>query len=122
ALVAMSSALPSSTTPANSLFPFYRLACFDNKQGITGLSATPLNIYQNIKWNGMSLSETGGIQQIAMLESNSPPNRAAFAALNVVTIEQGTPAMTVNYADSTMDHFDLLSFYYGCTLSTEAPV
>lgn len=30
--------------------------------------------------------------------------------------------MTVNYADSTVDHFDLKSFYYGCALGSEESV
>ena len=30
--------------------------------------------------------------------------------------------MTTTYADSTIDHFDLKSFYYGCSLGTQASV
>ncbi|KAF1944044.1 hypothetical protein EJ02DRAFT_452889 [Clathrospora elynae] len=30
--------------------------------------------------------------------------------------------MTINYADSTIDHFDLYNFYYGCTINQEASV
>ncbi|KAF2639666.1 hypothetical protein P280DRAFT_44758 [Massarina eburnea CBS 473.64] len=30
--------------------------------------------------------------------------------------------MTVDYADSTIDHFDLKSFYYGCAVGSEVSV
>ncbi|KAF1945090.1 hypothetical protein EJ02DRAFT_370332 [Clathrospora elynae] len=120
ALVSMASALPSSTISENSLFSLYQIARFDNAKGLPVVAAGPINIYQNIKWNGMTLVQTGGIQKAAILEPNSPPNLAGFSSTNLVTIQQGTPAMTVNYADSTIDSFDLYSFYYGCTLNTQA--
>ena len=50
---------------------------------------------------------------------NSPPNLAAYSATDLATVQQGQPAMVTNYADSTVDHFDLFSFYYGCSSSTQ---
>jgi len=70
----------------------------------------------------MSLAQTGGLQNIAIVVPNSPPNVAAFSALDVATVTQGQPAMTVNYADSTIDHFSRKSFCYGCSSATQASV
>lgn len=70
----------------------------------------------------MSLAQTGGLQNLLIVVPNSPPNVAAYAATDIVTIQQGQPSMMTNYADSTIDHFDLKSFYYGCSASTQASV
>jgi len=69
----------------------------------------------------MSLVETIN-PLVTGVVANSPLNYAAFSTLDVATVQQGQPAMTVNYADSTVDHFDLKSFYYGCALGSEASV
>jgi len=46
----------------------------------------------------------------------------ATAPLGTGPIEQGTPAMTVNYPDSTIKSFDLHSFYFGLVLDSENDV
>lgn len=92
---------------------------FDNDNGIPVVAAAPINIYQDILWNGMSLVQTPGTTGTPGVQSNSPPNYAAYSALDLATVEQGQPSMRVNYADSTIDHFDLKSFYYGCVVASQ---
>lgn len=70
----------------------------------------------------MSLVKTNDLTSIAGIKANSPPNYAAFSTLDVATLTQGQPAMSVNYADSAIDHFDLKSFYYGCAVGTQLTV
>lgn len=53
---------------------------------------------------------------------NTPSNAAAFSKGDVATVLQGQPSMTVNYPDSTIDHFDLKSFYYGCVVGSQESV
>jgi hypothetical protein len=70
----------------------------------------------------MSLVETGGVQNVAIISPNSPSNYAAFSALDAATVTQGQPSMTANYPDSTIDHVDLKSFYYACALASQASI
>ena len=72
----------------------------------------------------MSLSETSAssTQNLPGVIPNSPPNLAAFAPGDTATLSQGTPEMTAVYGDSTISNFTLGSFFYGCTLGTEAPL
>jgi hypothetical protein len=94
---------------------------FETAPGLPALAVAPINLYLDIFWNGMSLVETIN-PLVTGVVANSPLNYAAFSTLDVATVQQGQPAMTVNYADSTVDHFDLKSFYYGCALGSEASV
>lgn len=94
---------------------------FETAPGLPALAVAPINLYLDIFWNGMSLVETIN-PLVAGVMPNSPLNFAAFSALDVATVQQGQAAMTVNYADSTVDHFDLKSFYYGCALASQASV
>lgn len=118
ALLATASAL----TQAKSWYSLDQLARFDNAQGLPVVAASPIGIYLDIFWQGMSLAQTGGAQDLAIVVPNSPPNVAAYSAPDLATVEQGQPSMMTNYADSTIDHLDLTSFYYGCVLSTQASV
>ncbi|KAF2028332.1 hypothetical protein EK21DRAFT_90750 [Setomelanomma holmii] len=123
AFLAIASALPQkSTTPAKSWYPLDQLARFENAEGLPLVAASPINIYLDVFWQGMSLVQTGGVQNVAFVEPNSPPNCAAYSKLDLATVQQGQPSMTTNYADSTIDHFDLHSFYFGCALGTQASV
>jgi hypothetical protein len=70
----------------------------------------------------MSLVEEMGSPSPLLLVANSPPNAAAFSTLDVATVAQGQPSMTVNYSDSTIDHFDLKSFFFGCVLATQVSI
>lgn len=119
--VVVSSSAPSAT-PSTAWSTLDQLARFDNADGLPIVAFSPINTYLDIFWQGMSLAKTAGLQNLAIVKPNSPDNYAAFSRLNLATLPQGQPAMTVNYPDSTIDHFDLNSFYYGCALSTQASV
>jgi hypothetical protein len=120
ALMAAASANPIS--PVQPFFALPQSARFDNDPGLPAVAASPIGIYDDIYWQGFNLAATGGLQDVVVVVPNTPNNVAAFAKDNTATIFQGQPAMTVNYADSTIDHFDLYSFYYACVLATEASV
>ncbi|KAF2818889.1 hypothetical protein CC86DRAFT_151947 [Ophiobolus disseminans] len=123
ALLAVASALPQkASTPAKTWYSLNQLARFENADGLPLVAASPINIYLDIFWQGMSLVQTGGLQNIAIVKPNSPSNYAAYSALDVATVAQGQPSMTVTYADSTIDRFDLHSFFYGCALGTQVSV
>ncbi|KAF1912824.1 hypothetical protein BDU57DRAFT_457191, partial [Ampelomyces quisqualis] len=99
-----------------------QLARFDNADGLPLVALSPINIYLDLFWQGMALAKTSGLQNLAIVKPNTPDNYAAFSKLNVLTSSQGQPAMTVNYPDSTVDSFDLTSFYYGCAVGTQTSV
>jgi hypothetical protein len=103
-------ATASALTQSKSWNALDQLARFDNIPGVPVLAVGPINEYLDIYWQGMSLVETGGIQNIAIISANSPSNYAAFSALDTATATQGQPSMMANYPDSTIDHFDLKSF------------
>ncbi|KAF2674293.1 hypothetical protein BT63DRAFT_6662 [Microthyrium microscopicum] len=68
----------------------------------------------------MSLVQTQGEQLIVTgVIPNTQNNMAAFSALDTATVLEGTAAMTTVYPDSTIDHFDLYSFYYACSSATQ---
>jgi hypothetical protein len=121
ALLAAASALPSSL-PTSKWNAIPQLARFDNKDGIPLVAASDIGIYLDIYWQGMTLVNTGNLQNIASVTPNSPPNYAAFSALDTGTVIQGRPSMMTNYDDSTVDHFDLESFYYGCAVASQASI
>ncbi|KAF9701116.1 hypothetical protein EKO04_001165 [Ascochyta lentis] len=118
ALLATTSAL----TQAKTWYSLDQLARFENSVGLPAVAASPIGIYLDLFWQGMSLVQTGGIQNLAIVAPNSPGNYAAYSALDVATVTQGQPSMMANYPDSTIDHFDLKSFYYGCSAATQASV
>lgn len=115
--IAVISTVLQAITAASSLpktwYSLDQLARFDNSAGLPLVAASPIGIYLDIFWQGMSLAQTGGLQNIAIVVPNSPPNVAAYSALDLVTVQQGQPSMMTNYADSTIDNFDLKSIYYG---------
>jgi len=67
----------------------------------------------------MGLDITAGSQNIGIVP-RSPPNTAAFAVGDPATLEQGQPAMTTVYDDSTVFAFDLHSFFFGFVTGLEA--
>jgi hypothetical protein len=129
-LTALASALPSASpeagvsksTPAKTWYKLDQLARFENSVGLPAVAASPIGIYLDVFWQGMSLVETTGLTSIAGVVANSPLNYAAYSKLDLVTLTQGQPSMMTNYEDSTIDHLDLKSFYYGCALGSEASV
>lgn len=113
-----SSSWPSTTTTWYSL---PQLARFENDaNGVPLVAVAPINLYLDIFWQGMSLTMTTAASALSGIVVNSPLNCAAYGAGDTATITQGTPSMTVNYADSTIDHFDLKSFYFACAVGAEA--
>ena len=112
----------SAVPQAKKWYSLDQVARFDNIAGVPGVAVSPIGIYDDIFWQGMSLAQTSGLQNLIIVVPNSPPNVAAYSALDVVTVTQGQPAMTVNYADSTVDHFSLKSFYYGCSSATQVSI
>lgn len=93
---------------------------FDNDpNGVPATAAASINLYLDIFWNGMGLDMTAGSQNIGIVP-RSPPNTAAFAVGDPATLEQGQPAMTTVYADSTIFAFDLHSFFFGLVTGLEA--
>jgi hypothetical protein len=118
ALLAAASALPQ-TKSWNAL---QQVARFDNDVGIPAVAVDPVGIYLDIYWQGMTLVNTGGLQDSVGVTPNSRPNYAAFSALATATITEGQPSMMTNYEDSTIDHFDLQSFYYGCVVASQASI
>jgi hypothetical protein len=124
AMMAVASALPteSKTTSSKQWYSLDQLARFENAPGLPLVAASPIGIYLDLFWQGMSLAQTGGVQNLVIVVPNSPSNVAAYSATDLATLQQGQPAMTTNYGDSTIDHFDLYSFYYGCALSAQASV
>jgi hypothetical protein len=130
ALLAVASALPSSpakgSQPKSPAQPTYfaidQEARFENAQGLPGVAAAPINIYLDIFWQGFALAISGGLQNIAGVIPQSPANAAVFSNTDVPTLLQGGAAMITTYDDSTVDHFDMKSFYYGCVLATKASI
>jgi hypothetical protein len=129
-LTALASALPSASpeagvtksTLAKTWYKLDQLARFENSVGLPAVAASPIGIYLDVFWQGMSLVQTTGLTSIAGVVANSPLNYAAYSKLDLVTLTQGQPSMMTNYEDSTIDHLDLKSFYYGCALGSEASV
>jgi hypothetical protein len=121
ALMAAASALPSSL-PTSKWDAISQLARFDNENGIPLVAAAPIGIYLDIYWQGMSLVATMNLQDAVGVTPNSKPNYAAFSALDTATVMQGQASMMTNYDDSTVDHLDLKSFYYGCAAASEASI
>ncbi|KAJ4345088.1 hypothetical protein N0V95_005935 [Ascochyta clinopodiicola] len=118
ALLATASALAQTKT----WYSLDQLARFENSVGLPAVAASPIGIYLDVFWQGMSLVQTGGIQNLALVVPNTPGNYAAYSTLDAATITQGQPSMMANYADSTIDHFDLKSFYYGCAAAAQVSV
>ncbi|KAF1940030.1 hypothetical protein EJ02DRAFT_495882 [Clathrospora elynae] len=121
ALLAVASAVPTAASFTG--FPWYffeQVARFDDLTGVPGGPITPIGVYEDIFWEGMSLVNTLGLQATQGLTPNSPNNYATYSEYDSVTVEQGTPAaMMTKYKDSIIDHFDLHSFYYGCVVASQ---
>jgi hypothetical protein len=97
-------------------------ARFENTDGLPLVAASPIGIYLDLFWQGMSLAQTSGLTNVLGVVPNSPPNAAAFSSLDLTTVTQGQPSMRTNYRDSNIDHFDLGYFYYGCTVAAQVSV
>ncbi|ORY18544.1 hypothetical protein BCR34DRAFT_596133 [Clohesyomyces aquaticus] len=99
-----------------------QVAKFDNVVGLPGVAVSSINLYENTFWNGPFLIQTHGQTVPISVVANTYNNYAAYSTFDVVTIQQGAPAMTVYYADSTIEYFDLNPFYYACARGTDASI
>ncbi|KAH4171472.1 hypothetical protein HBI55_052580, partial [Parastagonospora nodorum] len=110
----VSSAAPTTTTPTGlttTILP--RAADFENNVGFPLLALSPINTYLDIFWQGFTLAQTPAAQGILTVVPYSGTNVASFSSLNML---QGGAAMSVTYAGSVVNTFDLTSFFYGCAL------
>ncbi|KAF2732146.1 hypothetical protein EJ04DRAFT_608865 [Polyplosphaeria fusca] len=89
-------------TAAQTPYTSNILATFDD------LSSTPMAVYNSLSWPGLSLTNLTS----STLVPDSPNNAASFSPdSSTLQLQPGT---TVDYPSSTVDAFDLRSFYYGC--------
>lgn len=96
---------------------------FENDVGATQLvAANPVNVYDDMFFQGFEVFVAGTTMNTPGVEAQSPPNVITYGATAVSTILQGTPALTVLYADSTIDHFSFFSFFLGCVVASEETV
>ncbi len=70
-------------------------------------------------FNGFSGNVAAVNNAGAGVAPQSPNIDIAYGALDAITIAQGTPEMTTVYQDTTVDFFDLISFYFGCVIGLE---
>lgn len=74
----------------------------------------PVGIYGDLLFNGFVAVSIGvGGNPVAGILAQSPPNVIGYGALSQLDNLQGQPAMTVVYPDTTVQYFDLTSFYFG---------
>ena len=92
---------------------------FDNIPGNAALPDTPIGIYLDLMFNGFSnvMQVNTGVETGVVAQSQ--PNTGVFSPTDAATILQGTPALTVNYTDSTIAFFDYHNFYFGCTVADQ---
>jgi hypothetical protein len=76
----------------------------------------PITNYQGLSWSGFSLGKTIPLQTLAIVKPNTPSNLAAFGGL------LGGGSGSISSTGTSIDHFDLNSFYFGCALSTVTSV
>ena len=88
---------------------------FENTpNAIPVVALVPVGIKYDILFNGFVLASNGvNGNPLAGIIPQSPPNDIGYGGLNLPTITQGQPAMTVVYPDTTVQYFDLKSFYFG---------
>ena len=95
---------------------------FENDPGATPLVGfNPVNIYLDIFFKGWEVFDfgvAGSTANVPGVLPQSPPVLIGYGTLDAATVEQGTPALTVIYQDTTVDHFDFNSFFFGCALDT----
>lgn len=108
--------------PQRVFYPLRQVANFDNAVGVPLIAASPIGVYQELYWQGISLAKTGNVQSTALVTPKTAPNTAAFSALDLATVQQGQPSILSNYPSSTIEYFDLHEFWYGCTVAAQISV
>ncbi|KAI5362756.1 hypothetical protein Slin14017_G064370 [Septoria linicola] len=93
-----------------------QLANFDDLTGIPGSIVNDIPTpYKGLDYVGIGFTtviSTGtGLQP-----GISPHSGLNYAAINLLTQQQGTPTLTTYYPGSNIDSFDLESFYFGCVV------
>ncbi|KAL8688348.1 MAG: hypothetical protein Q9218_005722 [Villophora microphyllina] len=114
-------ALSTPTTFARRYYGRYEeLAHFDDDDKFAPVVANlPVNKYRRLYYNGFSgVTITGGVQ-LSGIKPQSPNNAVAYGPLNTATDIQKRPAVTAVYQGSTINSFDLESFWYGCVSGLE---
>ena len=117
AILSLTAAVPSALAPGTKSLE--KTARFENKEGIPAAVIGPVGIYEDIFWNGMALVAPLIPTTILGITPRSSPNFIGFSPTTLATLQQGQPSMTVRYAGSQVDSFDLKEFYYGCALATK---
>lgn len=107
------------TSPHKTWHKLNQVARFENHEGLPLVAASPVGIYLDVFWQGMALTQTISSVVLSGVKPNTPSNYASYSKTGVATLKEGQPSMTTEYQDSTIDHLDLDSFYYGCVLSTK---
>ena len=119
-MAATAAALPNKS-PITYYSAFLQLARFDNLSG-PPVAIKEIGQYLDIDFKGIFLIPTLNLPGHPGVPPNTPSNMAGFTLVNPVSLLKGPPAMSVNYPDSTVDFFDLESFWYGCVLPTQETV
>ena len=92
---------------------------FENDGDILPVVASqPVGLYSDIFYNGF-IGTANGIAPVAGIRPQSPNKFIAYSLLAFATIVQGQPAMNAAYPDSTIEYFDLKSFYFGTVVAAE---
>ena len=82
----------------------------------------PVNVYQEILYNGFSGIGSATGFKVTGIVPQSPNNEIAYGLTDIPTIQQGDPEMTTVYQNSNVTFFDLTSFFYGCSADVLLPL
>lgn len=69
--------MTTSGVPQPKRSSLEQLARFENAEGLLAVAASPIGIYLDILWQGISLAQTSSLQDIAIVEHDTPDNFAA---------------------------------------------
>ena len=79
------------------------------------MAAKAVGIYLDLAYRGWEgIAPT--VPPVAGPLAQSPPNSIAYGNTTIPTVVEGQPSITTVYRDSTVDFFDLISFFFGCSL------
>ena len=79
------------------------------------MAAKAVGIYLDLAYRGWEgIAPT--VPPVAGPLAQSPPNSIAYGNTTIPTVVEGQPSITTVYGDSTVQFFDLLSFYFACAL------
>ncbi|KAJ8112452.1 hypothetical protein OPT61_g5179 [Boeremia exigua] len=119
ALVATVAALPTALKP--KICPAVpQNANFDDLRGLPGsiFNSIPTP-YKGLLFQGAqytSVLRTSPLLGTGLVPGVAPNSGNNYAGIQVVSQLSGTPMLTVNYASSNIESFQLDSFYFGCVI------